>query len=132
MSKIGGAKMKKWTALAGAAVFIFCLAAPVIAAGHEDDLAVIKRAIRGGRSCESEKSVKWFNILITDNTSRRDVVRINLPIFVDRHWGHGSKDKHRHCENDKVKAAIRELKKMGSLTLLEILGEDAKIKIWLE
>lgn len=124
--------MRKWTALAGAAAFIFCLAAPVLAAGHEDDLSVIKKAVRGGPSCESEKSVKWFKVLITDKASRRDVVRINLPIFVAKHWGYGSKDKHRRCESDEAGAAIRELKKTGSLTLLEILGDDAKIIVWLE
>jgi hypothetical protein len=130
--KIGRAEMKKWTAWAGVLAFAISLAAPVLAAGNEDDLTVIKRAVRGGPSCERGQTVKWFKVRITDNASRKDVVKVNLPIFVAGPWGHGSKDKHRHCGNGEAKSAIRKLKKIGSLTLLEICGDDAKIKVWLE
>jgi hypothetical protein len=130
--KMGRPDMRRWTALAAAMVFGLCLAAPIRAAGNEDDLKVIKRAVRGDRSCEPEKGVKWFKLLITDNVSRKDVVKVNLPIFVIRLLRDDAKDKQRHCEKAEVKAALRYLKRAGSLTLFEIVGDDSKIKIWLE
>jgi len=122
--------MKRWAALGVAAALALCLAVPGFAAGAEDDLEVIKKAVRGGCSGEPEKGLKWFKVLITDKESRRDVVKLNLPIFVAGTSGRCSTDKHQH--HGKAEAKARSLKKLGPLTLLEIVGDDAKIKIWLE
>jgi hypothetical protein len=121
--------MRRWTALASVLAFAVCLAAPVAAAGNEDDLTVIKRAVRGGHASAPEKGLKWFKVLITDGASS-DVVKVNLPIFAIGPREHGPKD--RHPRGEKGEAKARNLKKLGPLILLEILGDDAKIKIWLE
>ncbi len=126
--------MRRWTALAAALAFTFCLAAPVLATGHEDDLKVIKRAVRGGHDGDPGKPVKWFKILITDNSSRTSVVKVTLPISLAKFLTHCSKDRHLHTEKRDIDlaAAMRNLEELTPLTLLEIVDDDATIKIWLE
>lgn len=122
--------MKRGTALAGILALTFALATPALAAGNEDDLTVIKRAVRGGHAEEPGQCLNWFKLVITDKSSRKDVVKVNLPIFVVGSSGHCSKDKHQPRGKDH--AGARGLKKLGPLTLLEIVGDGAKIKISLE
>ena len=126
--------MRRWTALAAALAFAFCLAAPVLAAGHEDDLKVIKRAVRGGPAGDPGKPVKWFKILITDNSSRTGVIKVTLPISLAKFLSHCSKGRHLHTEKGDIdlSAAMRDLEELTPLTLLEIVDGDATIKIWLE
>ena len=126
--------MRRYAALAVAAALVVYLTAPLLAGGHEDDLRVIKKAVRGGHACEPGKAVKWFKVVITDNKTGTDVVKLTLPIFLAKFLAHGSKDRHMHtdrCDID-VAAALRDLEKMSPMTLLEIVDDDATVKIWLE
>ncbi len=126
--------MKRWAALGAAAALVFCLAAPVFAAGEDDDLKVIKRAVKGGHACDPGKPMKWFRILVTDNESRTDIVKVNLPISLFKLLAHCSKDRHLHTgkADINVAAALRDLKNMSPIALLEIVDDGAKIKISLE
>jgi hypothetical protein len=125
--------MKKSAALTVVAAFVFFLAVPVLVSGNEDDLKVIKKAVRGS-SCDSGKPMKRFRVLISDKKSGGDVVKLTLPISLRKMLCHGSKDGHRHAGHvDKHRlAAIKDLEKCLPLTLLEIVDDGAKVKIWLE
>ena len=126
--------MKRYAAVVAAVVFFAYLAAPVLAGGHEDDLKVIKKAVKGNRACESGKAVRWFKVLITDNRSGTDIVKVTLPISMAKLLARCSKD--RHLCTDKadidIAAALKDLREMRPMTLVEIVDDDAKIKIWLE
>lgn len=126
--------MKRWTVLATVIVVLVYLAAPVLATGSEDDLRVIKKAVKGGHSFEPGRAVKWFKILVTDNKSGTDTVKITLPISMARLLAHCAKDKHMHTDKADIdiEAALRGLDDMSPMTLLEIVDDDATVKIWLE
>ena len=126
--------MKRYTALAAAIAVFVCLAVPVLAGGHEDDLRVIKKAVKGSPACESGRAVKWFKVLIVDNKSGTETVKVTLPISMAKLLAHCAKDK--HVRTDKadinIAAALKDLEELSPLTLLEIVDDDATIKIWLE
>ena len=127
--------MKRWAALAAAVVVFVYLAAPVLAGGHEDDLQVIKKAVKGGHhACEPGRAVKWFKVLITDNKSGTDIVKVTLPISMAKLFAHCAKDKHLHMDKADIDiaAALKDLREMSPMTLVEIVDDDAKVKIWLE
>jgi len=126
--------MKKTAAIAAAVAVLICLVAPAFAGGEEDDLKVIKRAVKGAPEGTSGKSMKWFKVLITDNTSGTEVFKVTLPIIIVRYLARGSKDRHMHtdrCDID-IAAALRDLEELSPLTLLEIVDDESTIKIWLE
>jgi len=126
--------MKKTAAIAAAVAVLICLVAPAFAGGEEDDLKVIKRAVKGAPEGTPGKSVKWFKVLITDNTSGTEVLKVTLPIIIVRYLARGSKDRHMHtdrCDID-IAAALRDLEELSPLTLLEIVDDAYTIKIWLE
>jgi hypothetical protein len=126
--------MRRYATLAVVLAVLFGLAAPLLAGEREDDLQVIKRAVKGSHDRESGKPVKWFRVLITDHKSGKDVVKVNLPVSVAKLFGRCAKDGYRPKDRSRrdVAAALKHLKKRGPLTLVEIAGDDARIKIWLE
>jgi hypothetical protein len=126
--------MKKHAAMAVAAALLICLASPVLAGGNEDDLKVIKRAVRGGPGDGPGKSVKWLKVLITDRKSGSETVKITLPISIAKIIARCTKDKHIHtCQGDvDIAAALKDLEELSPMTLLEIVDDDAIIKVWLE
>jgi hypothetical protein len=126
--------MKRGTAVAGIAVFVFCLAASIAAAGEEDDLQVIKKAVECSHHGDHGKPAEWFRILITDDKSGGDVVKVTLPISLRKILTHVSKDGHHHpCHGDHQKSeAIKCLEELLPLTLLEIIDDGTKVKVWLE
>jgi len=126
--------MKRYAALAAAIAVFVCLAAPVFADGHEDDLKVIKRAVKGASAREPGRAVRWFKVLVVDNRSGTETVKITLPISVARLLAHCGKGKHACTERADIDiaAALKDLDELSPLTLLEIVDHDATVKIWLE
>lgn len=126
--------MKRWAALAAVVAAFIYLAAPVFATGHEDDLQVIKKAVKGSHACEPGRAVKWFKVLITDNKSGTDIVKVTLPISMAKLFARCAKDKHLHMEKADIDiaAALKDLREMRPMTLVEIVDDDATVKIWLE
>lgn len=126
--------MKRYTALAAALAVCVYLAAPVFAGGSEDDLMVIKRAVKGGHAVESGRAVKWLKILVIDHNSRTETVKITLPISVAKLLAHCARQRHVHTDKAEIDIAeaLRDLEELSPMTLLEIVDDDATIKIWLE
>ena len=118
-------------------VFVFSLLLTVfLMAGQEDDLQTIKKAVKKNPKYEKGKEVKWFKVLITDNRTKKDKVKITLPISLlevilecsqNKHWNFRGDD----CEID-FKEIFAELKKLGPMVFIEVMEEDETIKIWLE
>lgn len=126
--------MKRGAVLAVVAVVFAYLAVPILASGYEDDLKVIKRAVKGDHGCEPGEAARWFKVLITDNKSGKDIVKVTLPISMAKLLAHCAKDKHLHTDKADidVAAALRDLEEMSPMTLLEIVDDDVTVKIWLE
>jgi hypothetical protein len=126
--------MKKCVAVAAIAALLICLAIPAVAGGNEDELKVIKRAVKGRMDGPPEKSVMWFKVLILDNESGRQVFKVTLPIVIVRCLAKASKNTPMHtnrCDID-LAVVLHELEELSPLTLLEIVDEDSIVKIWLE
>src|SRR4030042_6181251 len=131
---VGRSCMGKYAALAAALAIIACLAALVFAAGNEDDLKVIKKAVRGDSACEPGRVVKWFKVLVIDNKSGTETFKLTLPISLAKLLANCGKDKHVHMDKADVDiaAALKALEELRRMPLLEIVDDDATIKIWLE
>jgi hypothetical protein len=80
--------------------------------------------------------VKWFKVLVTDNKTKKDKVKITLPISlietllkcVDEDDLNIDKDE---CDID-LKELFTELKRLGPTVLIEIIEDDETVKIWFE
>jgi hypothetical protein len=124
------------TALVILVVFgIGLFAAPAVAANH-NDFRAIQKAVKKNPAYEAGREVKWLKILVTDRRDKEERVQVTLPLALidmllkckdSRHFRVDDGD----CEID-LKALFAELKKAGPASLIEIRGDDALIRIWLE
>jgi hypothetical protein len=126
--------MRKYAAWAAALVVIACFTAPVFASGNEDDLKVIKRAVRGDSSLEPGRAVKWLKVLVIDHKSGTETIKLTLPISLAKLLANCDKERHVHMDRADVDipSALKDLEEMGPMTILEIVDDKATIKIWLE
>ncbi len=116
-------------------VFTFLLVNLTIAK-NEDDLQAIKKAVKKNPNYEAGKEVKWFKVLVTDNETKKDKVKITLPISLIEFFIKCSHDKHMKinrddCEID-LKELFKELKKLGPTVFIEVVEDGETIKVWLE
>ena len=117
---------------------VFCLgilAAPAVAANH-NDFKAIQKAVKKNPDYEPGREAKWLKILITDSRDKEERVSVTLPLSLvelilgctdSRHFKVDDGD----CEID-LKAIFKDLKKAGPAALIEIRDDGALIKIWLE
>ena len=128
--------MKKTYPLASAVLIVALLVTPCLIADSRDDLQAIKKAVRDNPAYEAGKEVKWFKILVTDNKTGKDKVKVAVPIAIVELFLRCAGDKHmriqeKGCDID-LAAMFRELKATGPMALIEIYEEDETVKIWLE
>ncbi len=105
------------------------MAAGITFADSADDYKVIKRAVKSKKGGE----LNWFKVSIYDKIKKKNVVSIKLPLLLAETFA-DCDDKIKvkdGCDLD-IKKLLRLLKKSGSTSLVEIDGDDAAIKIWLE
>jgi len=116
-------------------VFTFLLANLTIAK-NEDDLQAIKKAVKKNLKYDADKEVKWFKVLVTDNRTKKDKVKITLPISLIEFFIKCSHDKHLKVHRDEcdvdLKELFKELKKLGPAVFIEVVEEDATVKVWFE
>lgn len=118
-------------------IFAFSfVAADVALAKKNNDLQAIKKAVKKNPKYEEGKEVKWFKVLVTDARTKKDKVKVTLPISLleivlkcssDKHWRFHRDD----CDID-FKELFTELKKLGPMVLIEVHEDDEIVKIWLE
>jgi len=100
------------------------------------DFRAIKSALAEGSSSGGEKEAKWFKILITDNRTGKDKVKVTLPISVVELFLKYAEDEHlrfneHHSEID-LRQVLKELKSMAPMSIIEINEDGETIKIWFE
>lgn len=118
-------------------IFVFSfVAADVALAQKDEDLQAIKKAVKKNPKYDEGKEVKWFKVLVTDARTKKDKVKVTLPISLlevvlkcshDKHWRF-----HRdECDID-FRELFKELKKLGPMVLIEVYEDDEIVKVWLE
>jgi len=128
--------MKKFQVLALVALAIALLLATFVLAESRDDIQAVKKAVKDNPNYEAGKEVKWFKLLVTDNKTNKDKVRITLPISLvevlikcaeSRHMKiHGEE-----CDID-LKELFKQLKEVGPMAIIEVYEDDETVKVWLE
>lgn len=123
------------TMVLGVIAAVFLLAA-VLPADSLDDLQAIKKAVKENPAYEAGKEVKCFKILVTDNKTGKDKIKVTMPISIVEMFLRCANDKHLRihesdCDID-LAAVFKELKAMGPMALIEVYEDDETVKIWLE
>ncbi len=128
--------MKKAAFLIVIILSVTLILAAVLLAERNVDLQTIKKAVKSNPAYEKGREVKWIKLLITDNKTKKDKVRITLPLSLVETFLKCAKDKPLRIHNEEcdldLKALLAELKKLGPTALIEVYEEDETVKIWLE
>jgi hypothetical protein len=127
--------MKKTTLIILAVLGIGLVAAPAVAANH-NDFKIIQKAVKQNPAYEEGKEVKWFKVLITDGKTNDAKVKVTLPIALVEVLINCTDSRHfkiddGNCDID-LKAVWAALKQAGPMALVEIEDDGAIIKVWLE
>ncbi|MDW7760501.1 MAG: hypothetical protein SCM96_07675 [Acidobacteriota bacterium] len=110
-------------------------AAPAV---EKNDLQIIRKAVRdNGPDVPSDmKEVKWFRVLVTDNRTNKDKVRISLPFAlleaVSKIAAGAEFRFDRKAGDVELGALLAELKKIGPMAIIEVHDENETIKVWFE
>jgi hypothetical protein len=118
-------------------VFVFTfLLVNLATAKNEDDLQAIKKAVKKNPEYEAGKEVKWFKVLVTDNRTKKDKVKITVPISLIELFIKCAHDKHLKINRDEcdidLKELFKELKKLGPTVFIEVVEDDETVKVWFE
>ncbi|NIM57470.1 MAG: hypothetical protein GTO16_00805 [Candidatus Aminicenantes bacterium] len=105
-------------------------------ADSKDDIQTIKKAVKKNPKYKPGEEVKWFKLLVTDNETKKDRIKITLPISlietllecVDEEDLKIDEDE---CDID-LKELFAELKRLGPGVLIEVTEDDETVKIWFE
>ncbi|MBC7361542.1 MAG: hypothetical protein H5U06_04575 [Candidatus Aminicenantes bacterium] len=101
-----------------------------------DDYQVIKRAVQENPKIEPAKEVKWFKVLVVDNKTGKEKVKITMPITLVEIFARCADNKEVRVKNMgctlNIEELLAELKKVGPLAIVEINEEDETVKVWLE
>jgi len=128
--------MKRTVIAVLAVLAVTLVAVPAAKADRGDEFQAIQKAVKQNPAYEPGKEAQWFKVLITDQKTGKDKVRITLPLSVIELLVNCSDDKPMKIDGGKrevdLKALFAELKKVGPMALIEIVDEDALIKVWLE
>lgn len=116
---------------------ISCLILANLLLSIEDfDLQTIKKAVKKNPRYSASKEVRWFKIIITSKHKKREKIQVTLPLTLVDLFFNCTKEKELKIDCDDYDLDLRklykELKKAGSMSLIEITGEDAILKVWLE
>lgn len=128
--------MKKVVILVLVIMTVVFLLTTVLLAERNSDIQAIKKAVKQNPAYESGKEVKWFKLLITDNQTKKDKVRITLPVSLIEVFIKCAQDRHlkinrKECDID-LKELFAELKKLGPMSLIEVYEDEETVKVWLE
>lgn len=128
--------MKKVASLA-LIVFVLGVFLPnLLLADNKDDIQTIKKAVKKNPDYKAGEEVKWFKLLVTDNKTKKDKVKITLPISLIETLLKCVDDEDLNIEGDEcdidLKELFAELKKLGPTVFIEIIEDDETVKVWFE
>ena len=72
--------MKKVTILILMIFILSMILTGFLLAANKSDIQVIKKAVKKNPNYEAGHEAKWFKVLVTNTHSKRDRVKITLPI----------------------------------------------------
>ncbi|OGD22356.1 MAG: hypothetical protein A2Y69_14535 [Candidatus Aminicenantes bacterium RBG_13_59_9] len=105
-------------------------------AQEKDEFRDIKNAVSTNAASGAEKEAKWFKILITDNRTSKEKVKVTLPISVVEIFLRHADDKHLRFQDQGAEIDLdqvfKELKAMGPMAIIEVNEDDVTIKVWFE
>ena len=118
-------------------VFVFTfLLVNFTVAQKNNDFQAIKKAVKKNPEYEAGKEVKWFKVLVTDNRTKKDKVKITLPISLIEFFIKCSHKKHMRIHRDEceidLKELFKELKKLGPTVFIEVVEDGETVKVWFE
>lgn len=112
------------------------VAASLPALGSAEEYKVIKRAVKDKKAPESTDEVTWFRLEVTDKAENKAKVKIKIPLSLLELFANCEKDDIDLDLKDKCKVSLKtilkELKKNGPMTLIEVEGDKELVKIWFE
>ncbi|MBC7363195.1 MAG: hypothetical protein H5U07_01470 [Candidatus Aminicenantes bacterium] len=101
-----------------------------------DDYRVIKKAVEDNPKAELKGEAKWFKVLVIDNKTGKEKVKITMPIALVEIFIRCAEDKEVKLKSTEARLnmeeLLKELKKAGPLSMVEINEEDETVKVWLE
>lgn len=101
-----------------------------------DDYQVIKKAVQDSPRAEVKGEVKWFKMLVVDNRTGKEKVKITMPIALVEIFARCAEDKEVKVKSMETKInmeeLLAELKKAGPLSIIEVYEDDETVKVWLE
>ncbi len=107
----------------------------LLAEGNHNDLQAIKKAVKKDEKRIESGEAKWLKVLVTDERSGEDKVRITLPLsLLELLIRHDSPDCRigRDVYDLDLREILAELKKLGPMVVIEVMENDETVKIWLE
>lgn len=128
--------MKRITVFVLALIMMGFFSAGTIFADNDDDIQAIKKAVKENPQYDPGKEAKWFKVLVTDTQTKKDKVKITLPISLVELFMKCADNKNLRIDRDEydidLKELFAELKKVGPMALIEVYEDDEIVKIWLE
>lgn len=128
--------MKKITIFILILIMMGLFSTGTIFADSHDDIQTIKKAVKENPQYDPGKEAKWFKVLVTDTQTKKDKVKITLPISLVELFMKCADDKNLRIDRDEydidLKELFAELKKVGPMALIEVYEDDEVVKIWLE
>lgn len=128
--------MKKAAILVLVVFALTIILASFLLAEIYDDYQTVKRAVKENPNYKPGKEAKWFKLLVTNTETKKDKVRITLPIkvielFLEHSHQKHMKYSHDECDLD-LKEIFLELKELGPQVIIEVFEDGDTVKIWLE
>jgi hypothetical protein len=116
-------------------VFVLVVFLPnILLADSKDDIQTIKKAVKKNPVYKAGEEVKWFKVLVTDNKTKKDKVKITLPISLIETLLRCVDEEDLNIEGDEcdidLKELFAELKKLGPTVIIEITEDDETVKVW--
>lgn len=128
--------MKKLAILVIIILALSLLLVTILLAESRDDIQAIKKAVKKNPAYESGQEVKWFKLLVTDNRTRKDKVKMTLPVALIEVFIQCTEDKNLRIKRDDcdvdLKELFQDLKKLGPMSVIEIYEEEVTLKVWFE
>lgn len=125
--------MKKNSILVVFIMVLFMAATLPLVGNSADDYKVIKKAVKGKRT---SGEASFIRIEVTDKKTKKAKVKIKVPLSLVELVSDCVPDnidiKGKGKCNIDMKKILKELKKHGPMTLIEVDEEDAMVKIWIE
>jgi len=115
--------------------FALSLAPAHMLMAEGNELQTIKKAVKKNPNIDPGQEVKWFKVLITDTRSKKEKVKITLPVSLIELILEADHD-HFRIDRDEydvdIREIFRELKKAGPMAIIEICEDGELIKVWFE